>query len=226
MRIINNQTCGDYHLHTSTFSDGLNSLDEMVIQAGKIGLGEIAITDHSQAYLDSYGIPMRTHYRIFSDGRWQNIHNRVNVMPGIEADLINEQGDACFQIQGISPGFVILSTHPGVYQGDPKRLKNAYLNAIRRHGSRVTLLGHLCSRSFSSGLSTDDITAIVRAAAAAGIAVELNCAHLVGNQTCRARLAAMLAACDALYVNSDAHTLHELINLRQQGFRYLGSLKG
>jgi len=223
MNILNAGTSGDYHLHTSTFSDGLNSLDEVVRQAGELRLGEIAVTDHSQAYLDSCGMPMRTHYRIFSEGRWRNVHNRVRVIAGVEADLLNEQGDVCDHIQGIRPDFVILSTHSTVYRGDPKKLKSGYLTAIRRHGARIRLLGHLCSSSFSAHLDAEAVGEIVEAANAAGIAVELNCAHLVNGKTCLSSLAVMLAACNTLYVNSDAHTLYELVSLREQGFRYLAS---
>ncbi len=111
MQIINKDSSGDYHIHTSTISDGLNSLDEIIIQAGKLNIKEIAITDHCQDYLNSNDMKKRTHYSIISSGRWKNIHNKVNVIFGVEADLLNENGDICSNIQGIYPKFVILSSH-------------------------------------------------------------------------------------------------------------------
>ncbi|MCP4762681.1 MAG: PHP domain-containing protein, partial [archaeon] len=47
MKIINEKISGDYHIHSSTLSDGMNSIDEIVIQAGKLNYKEIAITDHN-----------------------------------------------------------------------------------------------------------------------------------------------------------------------------------
>ena len=212
---------GDYHLHSSTLSDGLNSIDEIVIQAGFLNYREIALTDHNQEYMGRYGFKSNTHYSIIASGRWKNIHNSVQVIFGVEADLLNENGDICNHIQGLSPEFVILSAHEKIYSGNSESLKAAYLNAIKRHGSNINLLGHLCSKQFSDRLSTDDIVKIVTAANTAGIALELNCANLVNDKTSLPHLKAMLSSCNTLYVNSDAHTLHELINLRNKGFAYL-----
>jgi len=115
MKIINDKTYGDYHIHSSTLSDGMNSIDEIVIQAGKLKYKEIAITDHNQEYLKRYGFSANTHYSIISSGRWKNIHNDVHIIFGVEADLLNENGDICDNIQNISTEFVILSSHKTIY---------------------------------------------------------------------------------------------------------------
>ena len=130
MKIINNKISGDYHLHSSTISDGMNSIDEIVIQAGKLNYQEIAITDHNQEYLDSYKFSANTHYSIVSSGRWKNIHNDVHVIFGVEADLLNENGDICNHIQNIFPEFIILSAHEKMYAGNIRLIKKGYLNAI------------------------------------------------------------------------------------------------
>jgi len=221
VNIINSMGHGDYHLHSSTLSDGLNSIDEMVVQAGLMHYTEIAITDHNREYMDRYGFRPHTHYSIIASGRWQNIHNPVRVRFGVEADLLNEKGDICRDIQGFSPDFVILSSHEKVYSGGPGSLKTAYLNAIGRYGSTLNLLGHLCAKSFSNEISPKDIQEIVAAANGAGIALELDCANLANGKTSLPHLEAMLSCCKALYVNSDAHTLHEFQTVRHQGFAYL-----
>ncbi|RLC20460.1 MAG: hypothetical protein DRH93_13625 [Deltaproteobacteria bacterium] len=223
MKIINDKILGDYHLHSSTISDGTNSIDEIVIQAGKLNYQEIAITDHNQEYLDSYNFSAKTHYSIISSGRWKNIHNDVHVIFGVEADLLNENGDICSHIQNIFPEFIILSAHQKMYAGNVMLIKNGYLNAINRYGSKIKLLGHLCSKQFSDHLNTEDIIEIVLAANKAGIPLELNCANLVNQKTCEKNLKPMLSCCDSLYVNSDSHTLFELINVRNEGFNYLKS---
>lgn len=54
---------GDNHMHT-LFSDGMNTVDEMVIKSGKLGLANIAITDHSDAILQVF----RENHGIYSAG--------------------------------------------------------------------------------------------------------------------------------------------------------------
>ncbi len=223
MKILNDKPFGDYHLHSSTLSDGMNSIDEIVIEAGKLNYKEIAITDHNQEYLESYHFKANTHYSIISSGRWKNIHNDVHVIFGVEADLLNENGDICNHIQNILPEFMVLSTHQKMYSGNVRLIKKGYLNAIRRYGPKINLLGHLCSKQFSNCLNSEDIIEIVSAANKAGIALELNCANLVNSKTCEKNLKAMLLNCKCLYVNSDSHTLYEFINLRNEGFNYLES---
>lgn len=57
-----------------------------------------------------------THYDIIASGRWTNIYNDVSVIFGVEADLLNVNGDICDHIQGITPEFIILSAHCKVFR--------------------------------------------------------------------------------------------------------------
>jgi len=43
----------DYHIHSITFSDGWNSVDEIVKYTGEIGMTKIAICDHSAGITQS-----------------------------------------------------------------------------------------------------------------------------------------------------------------------------
>lgn len=221
MKIMNSAGYGDFHLHSSTLSDGLNSIDEIAVQAGLMDYTKIAITDHNREYLYRHDFKNNTHYSIIASGRWKNIHNSVEIVFGVEADLLNENGDICHDIQSHFPEFIVLSAHEKIYSGSPGSIKQAYLNAIERHGSKINVLGHLCVKQFADRLTLDDMADIVAAANRAGIALELNCANLTTNKTSLPHLNVMLSACQCLYVNSDAHTLHELKSLRQTGFSYL-----
>lgn len=108
--IIVNPGAEDYHMHSLNFSDGLSTVEEMVKFAGEIGLTRIAIIDHSQITLDQDGIG-RKGYRETVD-YWENVHNNVEVIFGIEGDLLDEKGHICDQIHGVSTDFLILSAHP------------------------------------------------------------------------------------------------------------------
>jgi len=60
---------------------------------------KIAICDHSAALLKADGLLKKT-YRSPCK-RWQNVYNNVEVIFGVEADLLNESGDVCMEIDGI-----------------------------------------------------------------------------------------------------------------------------
>ncbi len=207
----------DYHMHSINFSDGLNTIDEIVRYAGEIGLTKIAITDHNQAYLDKRGFT-RTTYRNITK-RWKNIHNNVEVQFGVEADILNVKGDVCMDIQGVTPDLIILSTHPTPpYEDDPNKITEAYLNAIERHHDKISFLGHPCSVYYEDYI---DIEPIIELCNHYEIPMEVNGTNIATKRTNLSNLDKMLKMVDQVYVNSDAHTLYELKTSRAIAFRYL-----
>ncbi len=220
MQIVNPDS-RDYHMHSLNYSDGLNTIDELVHWAGVFGLREIAITDHSQATLDKSSLA-RKGYRgiVQTERRWKNVHdNGVNVIFGVEGDILNEEGDICDQIQGKKGDFLVLSLHKEVYSGDFTKVTDAYCQAIKRFGREIAVLGHPCINApYQQQL---DITAVTRRANQYGVPLEFNCANLVNGKTNLQQLKLMLDTAEQIYVNSDAHTLHELKTLRAAGFAYL-----
>ena len=211
-----NSEAEDYHTHTITFSDGFNSVDEMVIYAGKIGMKKIVLTDHSQFVLDRLGYGKKTHRVILK--RWGNVHNDVEVLFGVEADILNKEGDICSDIQGIESENIILSAHTLSYTGPHETITDAYLRAIERHGDRIMCLGHLCSVYFQKHI---DVIPIIELAIEKGVPFELNCGNLVTKRTNMTNLQKMLSRAKQLYINSDAHTLSELTLYRKEGFSFL-----
>jgi histidinol phosphatase-like PHP family hydrolase len=206
----------DYHTHSLVFSDGFNTIDELAYFAGKFGLDRIAITDHSQACLDKAGIQKKT-YRIIAE-RWKNVHNDVEVIFGVEGDLLDESGNICDNIQGIAPEFMILSAHPGVYSSDKSTITRGYINAIKKHSKKIKFIGHPCSKYFSESV---DIREVIKAANDHGVALEINGSNLVNGNTDMKKLDILLATADCAYINSDAHTLNELRDSRKRVFEYL-----
>jgi len=220
MKIVNPNN-SDYHIHSLNYSDGLNTIDELVHWAGVFGLREIAITDHSQAALDKSGLARKGYRSIVqTEHRWRNVHeNGVNVIFGVEGDILNEDGDICDQIQGKKGDFLVLSLHKEVYSGDPTKVTQAYCQAIKRFGKEIGVLGHPCINAPHQ--EHLDIKAVTRTANQYGIPLEFNCANLINGKTNLQQLKLMLDNAEQIYVNSDAHTLHELKMLRPAGFDYL-----
>lgn len=206
----------DYHMHSFNYSDGLNTIDEIVQYAGKIWLKKIAITDHSQAVLDNH------HYahkcgRI-NLRRRKNVHNDVEVIFGVEGDLLDEEWNCCFDIQGIESDFSILVAHSGVYKWDDKNITQAYINAIHKYHDKIKFMWHICKKNTSEYL---DIHAIAQVLNQYQIPVEVNCSNLSSDKEDIEKLKELVAIIEAgVYVNSDAHTLYDLTK-RQTGFDFL-----
>lgn len=243
MQIINPNQTGDYHLHSLNYSDGLNTIDELVHWAGIFGLKEIAITDHSQATIEKHGLARKGFRKIVqTERRWQNVHdNGVNVIFGVEGDVLNSEGDICDQIQGVEGDFLVLSLHKDVYSagfsGDYKftgdfkfpsdasakpdfsKVTQAYCRALERHHQKIKVLGHPCIKQPHQQYL--DIVAVTELANHYGIPLEFNCANFTRGKTDLEQLKKMLDRAERIYINSDAHSLYELKMVRSAGFKYL-----
>ena len=205
------------HSHTFTYSDGLNSVDEMVIMAGRTGIRKFAITDHSISHLRQHDIEKKTSASCVRF-RWKNIHNDVKVIFGVEADLISENGRVDFLNYSKTRDFVILSAHRHVYQGDPEKITEGYIKALERHHEEIDCIGHLCANYFGKEVNVERV---VDAANHFNVPVELNCANLAFGKTNMEKLNQMLGMVDRIYVNSDSHTLYDMMYLRIEGLKFL-----
>lgn len=217
MKILNTEK-EDYHVHSLNFSDGLATVNEIVVFAGKLGLKKIIITDHSDAALKAENILTITPRVVVE--RWKNVYNDVEVGFGVEADLLNEKGDMCDTIQGIRGDFLILSYHPDIFSGDKEKLSEAFINAIERHHEKINFIGHIYSCFEGRKI---DIEKIVALANKYKIPFELNGRYITtGKQyTDMDVLKFVLSNANQIYVTSDAHVLAEFEVDRKAGFDFL-----
>lgn len=216
VKILNTEQ-EDYHVHSLNFSDGFATVDEIVVFAGKLGMKKIVITDHSQVAVDARFIARNTPREILL--RWKNVHNNVEVAFGIEGDLLNEKGDICDELHGMKSDFLILSYHPITYKGDKNKVTEGFINAIKRHHKIIKFIGHIYA--YSEGI---DVEKVVEVGNQYKLAFELNGAYLMPFKSHQADMNAlkiMLSKADQIYVNSDAHTLSGLKDLRKKGFDLL-----
>ena len=159
----------DYHIHSSDYSDGKNSVEEIVKHAGKIGLKKIVITDHSQATIDKMGWHPHGNREDIVD--WINKYNNIEVSFGVEADLLDRYGDISSKIQFIEGDFLILSAHRQIFSDDEKDITEAYINALVRYHYKIKFIGHPTYRDFSKHL---DMKRLVNAANVYGKPLEVN----------------------------------------------------
>jgi len=219
MGVVNTQK-QDYHMHSSEYSDGYHTVEELIRSAGDLGLDKIAITDHSDAALRG-GIWCPNNY-VFTPrreiGEWTNTINNVEVTFGIEGDVLNDEGDMCKTNQRIGAEFVTLSLHPYGYIGDITRVTRAYINAIKRN-PEIQFICHPVSY-LTEFL---DIAEVVKAANDHGKSLEFNCMCFREGKFDLEKLRYMLEHADQIIINSDAHKTDELQSTRD-GFKYISSL--
>ena len=219
MRIINPWS-EDFHMHSLNFSDWMCSIDEIVQFAWKIWLTKIVITDHSQELLNNWNMWMKNLRRVLK--RRKNVHNNVDVRFGVECDVMDDYWNVCRDIQWIKSDFNVLSLHKSVFKWNIKNVTQTWINCIKKYHKNISLIWHPCKTSSSEYLDIGLFTKIVNEYK---IPLELNCANLVNWRTDIQRLNKMLWIANEIYVNSDAHTLWELQNVRNEWFKYLQKLK-
>ncbi len=135
---------GDLHLHTD-WSDGRDSIEEMVLAARQIGYEYLAITDHSERSwasrkLSTTDVARQREQIDEVRARVGNIH----ILHGVEVDIMQDGsldfGDALLEQFDI----VIASLHDHGGHGGA-RLTERYLRAIRH--PLVNIIAHPANRS-------------------------------------------------------------------------------
>ena len=130
---------GDLHSHTD-WSDGRNSIEEMVLAAKKLGYQYIAITDHSPAYgLDVEGVRRQIAEIRALRERLDGIH----VLTGSEVDILAD-GSLDLPHEILSQlDIVIGAVHSAMNQSEEKMTRRV-LSAIE--GPDVDIIAHPIGR--------------------------------------------------------------------------------
>jgi DNA polymerase (family 10) len=164
---------GDLHMHT-TETDGKDDLEAMVLAAREAGLEYIAITDHSQALAMANGL---NETRALSHAaRIRALNARIDgieVLAGIECDILPDgrmdlAADCLAQLD-----IVIASVHSAQRQEEAD-MTGRLLRAIEHPWVDVVAhpTGRILLRREPSRVNLEQVA---RAAAAQGVALEINC---------------------------------------------------
>jgi DNA polymerase (family 10) len=166
------QIRGVVHAH-STWSDGLNSIEEMAEAAREEGYEYLGLTDHSRSAFYANGL---SEERIRQ--QWEEIDTLnlkwtdFRIFKGIESDILND-GSLDYEDELLAQfDFVIASVHSNLRMDEAKatqRLIRAVENPY------TTILGHPTGRLLLSrpGYPIDH-RAVIDACAEKGVAIELN----------------------------------------------------
>ena len=198
---------GDLHTH-STWSDGRNTIADMVSAGKQLGYEYLAITDHSERSWSSRKLAVADIGRQREE--IENLRSRVRgieILHGIEVDIMPD-GSLDFADE-ILEGFdiVLASLHDAADQDDAQ-LTERYLRAIRH--PLVNVITHPANRSpaVSAGYRLD-FDRLFEAAAETGTAMEVDGAP--GHLDMDGQLARRAAAAGVtIAVDSDCHRVEAL----------------
>lgn len=162
---------GSLHMHT-TYSDGLNSLEEMVKYAVNAGYEYMLITDHSKSATYANGLQIeRLLEQIKKIGALNNQYN-IKIYSGIESDILSN-GALDYPDEILAQlDIVISSVHSGLGM-DINKATDRILKAIENPYTRI--MGHLTGRLLTTreGYPVDH-RKIIDACANTNTVMELN----------------------------------------------------
>ncbi|NHN47424.1 DNA polymerase/3'-5' exonuclease PolX [Halostella sp. JP-L12] len=203
---------GDLHTHTN-WSDGGNTIREMAAAAAEMGYDYHCVTDHATGpgMVGGVGVSDEELREQMAEIREIADEVAVDLFAGVEANIDAEGGISVDDDVLADLDLVVASPHSALDQGTEAATERL-VTAIE-HPS-VDVLGHPSGRMINKRPGIDfDVPTVVEAAAAEGVALEIN------SNPARLDLrdGAVKAAVDAgatIAVNTDAHVPAEFALIR------------
>jgi DNA polymerase (family X) len=163
---------GDLHMHT-TYSDGRDSLRDMVMACSALGYEYIAITDHSEHAGAARTLsPERVAWQKEEIARVSSQFPQITILHGLEADILADGSIDAPDALLSSLDIVLASLHDA-QDDDAQQLTRRCLQAI--HNPLVSVITHPMNQLVGRrpGYAMD-YEAIYRAAAETGTALEVD----------------------------------------------------
>ncbi|WP_217586915.1 DNA polymerase/3'-5' exonuclease PolX [Lentibacillus saliphilus] len=199
---------GDLHMHT-TWSDGGQSVEEMVNQARKLGYEYIAITDHSKYLRVANGLnETRLRQQCEEINRINEKYDDIHVFSGVEMDILPD-GSLDFQDAFLQElDFVIGAIHSAFNQSEQDIMKRLFAAMDNPY---VSLIAHPTGRLIGrrNGYAVD-VHQLIDYAAKTGTALELN-ANPNRLDLSAEWLSIAQKANVAIAINTDAHS-YQMLN--------------
>lgn len=162
---------GDTHVH-SKYSDGANSVKEIVEYAQKLGYEWIIVCDHSQSLKVARGVEIKDLYKKIDEIRNLNKNSKVKILCGQEVDILSD-GKLDYPDEVLKElDFVIAAIHTGFKQSEEqiterimRAIENKYVHSISHPTGR--LLNKRAAYSVA-------LPQIIEYAAKSGVMLEIN----------------------------------------------------
>ena len=203
----------ELHSHT-TASDGRWSIEENALGAAARGFHTVAITDHSKGQAQANGLSEERLVKHIEAVRAvaKKLEGKIRVLAGSEVDIL-ASGELDYPDELLAElDIVVASPHAALSQ-EPAKATKRLLKAIEN--PYVTIIGHPTGRIVNrrEGLSPD-LGEIFKAAAARGIALEINASPMRLDLRDTHARAWVQEYGGKLAINTDAHDEPHLNNLR------------
>lgn len=163
---------GVFHVH-SLYSDGKNSLEDIVIHCRQLGYEYVGISDHSKSAFYAGGLNEVDLVRQREEIETLRLkYPEIGIFCGVESDILAD-GSLDYPDTVLEKlDFVIASVH-STLKMDRSRMTERVLKVLEH--PKVTMLGHPTNRLLLGRASSDlDLDSIFRKAAEKGIVLELN----------------------------------------------------
>jgi DNA polymerase (family 10) len=206
---------GTFHCHTD-WSDGRATLEEMAEGARAKGWQYLGIADHSRSAGYAGGLPpARAKQQMRAIDAWNEAHGgtgkaRFRLFKGTESDILAD-GRLDYD-DDVVAGFdyVVGSVHSAFHLPE-REMTDRMVRAVSN--PRLTILGHATGRLLLTREGYEvDVRAVIDAAAAHGVAVEINAdPHRLDLDWQHVRYAAERGV--LVPVNPDAHSVRGLDNV-------------
>lgn len=198
---------GDLHVH-SNWSDGGNSIEELVARAREKGYSYIAITDHSRSLKVARGLSIE---RLKQQQEYIASLNRelkdFKILTGIEVDILSD-GSLDYPDEILAEMDIVIASVHSAFKQDREKMTGRIIAAIEN--PHVNVIGHLTGRllGYREGYEVD-VKKIIEKAAENNTALEINSSpdRLDLNED-NARLAAEYGV--KLVIDTDAHDLRRM----------------
>lgn len=198
---------GLFHIHTH-YSDGDDTLEDMVKAVAKLGYDYIGISDHSQSAYYAHGLKIKDIERQQEEiAQLKEKYPEIMILSGIESD-IKPDGSLDYPDEVLkSFDFVIGSIHSH-FNMTEKEMTKRILKALA-HPS-ITMLGHPTGRLLLARQGYPlDIESIIKEAGKRNVVIELNASP--ARLDLDWRYLKMAKDCGVLIsINPDAHRIEEL----------------
>ena len=202
---------GDLHVHSRASSDARAGIEELALEARRLGRRYLAITDHSRSR--PLGLDPAGAGRVAAEVRRLDrvLGGRPRLLTGVEVDILRD-GSLDLPLELLAGlDWVVASIHSHFHE--PAEATTARILRAIRSGV-VDVIGHPTGRQIGKRDPYPfDLAAVLEAAAEHGVALEINAMPDrldLGDRACRlAREAGV-----QLVIDSDAHNASHLANLR------------
>ncbi len=195
---------GDLHMHTVA-SDGVNTIDEMIDACRDRGYKYMAIADHSQSQIQAHGLDaerLAGHVKAIRAAAAKR--KDIAVLASIEVDIFKD-GSLDFPPDVLATLDLVTASPHSALAMEGEAATQRIIRAIEQ--PHVHCIGHPSGRLINRRAGMEiDIEKIARAAAANGVALEIN-AHYWRLDLRDVHVRAAIEAGAKIVINSDAHEI-------------------